>query len=137
MKALIKGFFDEATWTLTYVVYDPTTKDSIVIDPVWDYDPATSKLSTSFVDTVFRFITDLNLNVHYILETHAHADHISGSQVLKKKLSSNTKIGIGALITDVQKVFKGFLNTLIQILKQMAANLISCLRREFLCQQDH
>lgn len=109
MKPTVKEFFDKATWTLTYVVFDPSTKDAVIIDPVWDYDQASAKLSTTSVDQVLKFVEGQNLKVHYILETHAHADHISGSQVLKKKLAG-AKIGIGARITDVQKVFKKVFN---------------------------
>jgi glyoxylase-like metal-dependent hydrolase (beta-lactamase superfamily II) len=108
-KPIVKEFFDKATWTLTYVVYDEMTKDAIVIDPVWDYDPASSKMSTESLDVVSLFVTDKKLNVHYILETHAHADHVTGSQVLKLRLPK-AKVGIGARITDVQKVFKDFFN---------------------------
>lgn len=109
MKLRVKEFFDKATWTLTYVAFDEASKDAIVVDPVWDYDPGSSKLSTESADSVLAFVKENNLKVHYILETHAHADHISGSQVLKQKLPGS-KIGIGARITDVQKVFKEVFN---------------------------
>ena len=109
MKLTIKEFFDKATWTLTYVVSDSKTSDAIIIDPVWDYDPATSKLSTTSADELLSYIKNHNLHVHYILETHAHADHISGAQVLKQKLPY-AKVGIGARISEVQKVFKDFFN---------------------------
>lgn len=109
MKPTVKEFFDKATWTLTFVVYDEITKDAIILDPVWDYDPAASKMSTHSADEVLQFVQSKNLNVHYILETHAHADHVSGSQILKKHLP-NAKVGIGAKITEVQKVFKGVFN---------------------------
>jgi len=105
VKPQVKEFFDSATWTLTYVVYDPATKDALVIDPVWDYDPAASKLSRNSVGEVEAFLKDKNLNLHFILETHAHADHLSGSQILKERFP-NAKIGIGSRIQDVQKVFK-------------------------------
>lgn len=107
MKPTVKEFFDRATWTLTYVVYDRETRDAVIIDPVWDYDPAASKVSTTSSDQVLEFVLEGGLKVHYLLETHAHADHISGSQVLKKELPS-AKVAIGARITDVQKVFKDF-----------------------------
>jgi len=109
MNLAVKEFFDKDTWTLTYVVYDDRTLDAIVLDPVWDYDPAASKMATHSADVALDFIKNKNLKVHYILETHAHADHISGSQYMKQKLP-NAKIGIGANITEVQKVFKGVFN---------------------------
>lgn len=109
MKPTVKEFFDKATWTLTYVVFDPATKDAVILDPVWDYDQASSKMSTTSADQVLEFTKANNLKVHYILETHAHADHVSGSQVLKQKIPG-AKVGIGARITDVQKVFKTVFN---------------------------
>lgn len=109
MKPIVKEFFDSATWTLTYVVYDETTKDAVILDPVWDYDPASSKMTTTSANEVLQFVKAKNLNVHYILETHAHADHVSGAQVLKQHLPT-AKVGIGAKITEVQKVFKNVFN---------------------------
>jgi glyoxylase-like metal-dependent hydrolase (beta-lactamase superfamily II) len=109
MKPVVKEFFDKATWTLTYVVYDEKSKDAVIIDPVWDYEPGASKLSTNSAEQVLGFVQMHDLKVHAILETHAHADHLSGAQILKAKLPSS-KIGIGAKITEVQKVFKGFFN---------------------------
>lgn len=109
MKPTVKEFFDKATWTLTYVVFDPTTKDAVILDPVWDYDQPSSKMSTASVDQVLDFTKSNNLKVHYILETHAHADHVSGSQILKQKIPG-AKVGIGTRITDVQKVFKTVFN---------------------------
>ncbi|MFW5967759.1 MAG: MBL fold metallo-hydrolase [Persicimonas sp.] len=102
----IETFFDERTSTLTYVVYDADTKDAVVIDPVLDYDPKASKTWTESADAVIDFVRDENLNLHYILETHAHADHLSGSQVIQKAFP-DAKIGVGERITDVQEVFKG------------------------------
>lgn len=109
MKPTVKEFFDKATWTLTYVVFDSKTKDAVVIDPVWDYDPAASKMSRQSADEVLDYLKRNHLKVHYILETHAHADHVTGSQILKSKLPG-AKVGIGAKITDVQKVFKKVFN---------------------------
>jgi glyoxylase-like metal-dependent hydrolase (beta-lactamase superfamily II) len=109
MKPTVKEFFDRATWTLTYVVHDEDTKDAVVIDPVWDYDPAASKMSQISAEKVLDYISDQGLKVHYILETHAHADHVSGSQILKQKIPGS-KIAIGTRITDVQKVFKNVFN---------------------------
>lgn len=109
MRPTVKEFFDKNTWTLTYVVFDEKTSDAIVIDPVWDYDPAASKMSTESADVVYDFISNKKLKVHYILETHAHADHVSGAQILRKKIPS-AKIGIGTNITAVQIVFKEIFN---------------------------
>ncbi len=103
----IKEFFDKATFTLTYVVWDPTTLDAVIIDPVLDYDPAGSKVSEESVTAVASFIDKSQLKLHYILETHAHADHLSGSQFLKTRYPK-AKLAIGARITEVQKVFKDF-----------------------------
>lgn len=101
----IKEFFDKQTWTLTYVVWDEKSHDALVIDPVLDYDPASSKTSENSAKIVLDFLKSKNLKVHYILETHAHADHLSGSQVIKKAHPA-AKIAIGERITAVQEVFK-------------------------------
>jgi glyoxylase-like metal-dependent hydrolase (beta-lactamase superfamily II) len=109
MNLRIKDFFDPATYTLTYVVYDEATRDAIIIDPVLDYDPAASKVSYQSVDKLSQYVDGNHLKIHYILETHAHADHLSGSQPLKKKYP-NAKVAIGARIREVQKLFKGVFN---------------------------
>jgi glyoxylase-like metal-dependent hydrolase (beta-lactamase superfamily II) len=105
----IKTFFDNDTSTLSYVVYDEKTKDSLIIDPVLNYDPASSKYSTESVDLVLNFINEQTLTVHYILETHAHADHLTGAQFLKEKLPQ-AKLAIGENITKVQSKFKHIFN---------------------------
>lgn len=102
---LIQDFYHPATYTLTFVVFDPETRDAVIIDPVLDYNPLGSQTSTESVEQVAAFIDEHKLRVHYVLETHAHADHLSGSQYLKRRFES--KIAIGARITEVQKVFKG------------------------------
>jgi glyoxylase-like metal-dependent hydrolase (beta-lactamase superfamily II) len=101
----IEKFFDPATFTLTYVVFDPKTRDAVVIDPVLDYEPLSSRTSTSSVSAVETFVKKERLNLHYVLETHAHADHLSASQYLKRRFGA--RIAIGAGIVDVQKVFAG------------------------------
>jgi len=101
----IKAFFDKATSTLTYVVFDEATRDAVIIDPVLDFDPASGKLTTSSVDEVIAFVRASGLTVHLILETHAHADHLSSSQILKSEFL-NARLGIGAGIGKVQEVFK-------------------------------
>lgn len=100
----IETLFDPATYTLTYVVFDPKTRDAVVIDPVLDYDPLASATSTRSLEKLESFIQKHELRLHYVLETHAHADHLSGSQYLKKRFGA--KVGIGARIRDVQKVFR-------------------------------
>ncbi len=100
----IETFFDPATYTLTFVVFDPKTNDAVVIDPVLDYDPLGSSTSTTSVEKVASFIEQKALRLHYVLETHAHADHLSSSQWLKKRFGS--KIAIGARITEVQETFR-------------------------------
>jgi glyoxylase-like metal-dependent hydrolase (beta-lactamase superfamily II) len=101
-----KEFFDKNTWTLSYVVWDEKTRDAVVIDPVLDYDQASSKTSTKSADEVIEFLRSKELKLHFILETHAHADHLSGSQIIKKAFP-NATIAIGEKITKVQEVFKG------------------------------
>lgn len=109
MSVQVKEFFDKATWTLTYVVFDKTSRDAVVIDPVWDYDAAASVMSLQSVNSVVNFVKDQGLTVKLILETHAHADHVSGSQELKD-VWPKAKVCIGARITDVQEVFKKVYN---------------------------
>jgi glyoxylase-like metal-dependent hydrolase (beta-lactamase superfamily II) len=101
----IQAFYDEQTSTLTYVVFDPTSHDAVVIDPVLDYDPAGSVVSHTSVDRVIAFLREHQLELRMILETHAHADHLSGSQVLKRQFPA-AQTAIGSKITIVQSTFK-------------------------------
>ncbi len=105
----VKEFYDEPTFTLTYLVYDEGTKDAVVIDPVLDYEPFGSKVATKSAEEVISFIKDNNLKLHYILETHAHADHLTGAQYIKEKIPSATT-AIHKNITLVQEAFKGLFN---------------------------
>ena len=100
----IETLYDPATFTLTYVAYDPSSRDAVVIDPVLDYDPLSSSTSTVSLERLDAFLKKEALTVHYVLETHAHADHLSGSQWLKRRYEA--KVGIGARITEVQSTFK-------------------------------
>jgi glyoxylase-like metal-dependent hydrolase (beta-lactamase superfamily II) len=102
--AQIKAFYDPRTYTLTYVVWDPESRDAVVIDPVLDYDPGASRTWTESADEVSAFLSDNDLSLRYVLETHAHADHVSASQLLKKR--HDAKVVIGANITAVQETFK-------------------------------
>lgn len=101
----IETFYDPRTATMTYAVYDARTKDAVIIDPVLDYEPAGSKVWTESSDVVVARVQELGLRVHYVLETHAHADHISGAQYIKDRLPG-VEIAIGERITEVQKIFK-------------------------------
>lgn len=101
----IHPFYDERTSTLTYVLWDPETKDSVILDPVMDYEPKASKIWDESVREVLDFVAENELQVHYILETHAHADHLSGSQLLKAALSG-AQTAISEHIQDVQRLFK-------------------------------
>jgi glyoxylase-like metal-dependent hydrolase (beta-lactamase superfamily II) len=101
----IETFFDPRTFTLTYVVFDPATRDALVIDPVLDYDPVGSRVFAESVDRVSEFLRNNNLTLHAILETHAHADHLSGSQVLRTRFPG-AQVAIGERIREVQGVFK-------------------------------
>jgi glyoxylase-like metal-dependent hydrolase (beta-lactamase superfamily II) len=105
----VKAFFDPRTFTVTYVVRDPATNDAIIIDPVLDYDPAASKVWAESVEQVIDYVRAEKLNVHYILETHAHADHLSGSQLLKRAFPK-ARIAVGERITVVQQTFKTIFN---------------------------
>jgi glyoxylase-like metal-dependent hydrolase (beta-lactamase superfamily II) len=101
----IQEFYDPHTYTLTFVAYDEATRDAVVIDPVLDYEPGASQTSTASVDAVSAFVAREALTLHYVLETHAHADHLSGSQLLKRR--HGARVAIGARITEVQATFAG------------------------------
>lgn len=100
----VQAFFDARTFTLSYVVYDPQTRDAVAIDPVLDYEPTGSFTFTDSVDQLSDFVKKENLRLHWSLETHAHADHLSASPILKRRFDA--RVGIGAAITKVQETFK-------------------------------
>lgn len=102
----IEAFYDERTSTLTYIVFDPESRDAVVIDPVLDYEPAASAVSYESVNRITRFLRERDLTLTYILETHAHADHLSGSQILRRRFPG-AQLAIGERITEVQRIFKG------------------------------
>jgi glyoxylase-like metal-dependent hydrolase (beta-lactamase superfamily II) len=105
----IKDFYDARTNTLTYVVYNPQTLDAVVIDPVLDYEPTGSLVFTESVEAVISFVKANGLKLHYVFETHAHADHLSGAQHLKAAFPG-VKLAVGARITEVQQLFKKMLD---------------------------
>lgn len=108
MNPIVKGFFDHDTWTVTYVVYEKPGTPCAIIDSVLDYDPKSGRTSTAAADEVIAFVHANNLQVAWILETHAHADHLTAAPYLKAKLGGRT--AIGANIRIVQEVFKGIFN---------------------------
>jgi glyoxylase-like metal-dependent hydrolase (beta-lactamase superfamily II) len=107
-KLAVKGFFDEATFTATHIAYDPATRHGVIVDSVLDYDPASGRTSTASADEVIDFVKREALTIDWLLETHAHADHISAAPYLQEKIGG--KIAIGAAIVTVQKVFGGIFN---------------------------
>jgi glyoxylase-like metal-dependent hydrolase (beta-lactamase superfamily II) len=100
----IEPLYDPATSTLTYLVFDRATRDAVVIDPVLDFDPASGRVRVESARHVVERARALGLVVHYVLETHAHADHLSASQYLKSQLGA--KVAIGERIREVQATFK-------------------------------
>ena len=104
----VTAFFDEATFTVTYVVADPDSAHAAIIDPVLDYDPASGRTSTASANKVAGFVGDNGLHVDWILETHVHADHLTAAPYLKEKLGG--RIAIGSNVAAVQEVFKGVFN---------------------------
>jgi len=108
MKPNINAFFDPATWTVSYIVFDEPGGICAIIDPVLDYDPKLSRTSTRSADKLIAFIDEQRLSVEWILETHAHADHLSSADYLKNRLGGKT--GIGSNIPVVQETFKKIFN---------------------------
>lgn len=102
-KPEIQAFFDEPTNTVSYLVSDPASGDAAVVDPVLDFDNSSGKISTSGADAVLAAARAAGLKIVWILETHAHADHLSAAQYLKAK--TGAKVGIGAHIGKVQRIF--------------------------------
>jgi glyoxylase-like metal-dependent hydrolase (beta-lactamase superfamily II) len=107
-QATVKAFFDPQTWTYTYVVYESKGSACIIIDSVLNYDPKSGRTKTESADEVISFIKENRLQLEWILETHAHADHLTAAPYIQEKLGG--KIAIGDHITTVQGVFKGVFN---------------------------
>jgi glyoxylase-like metal-dependent hydrolase (beta-lactamase superfamily II) len=104
----IEGHFDPATSTVSYLVLDRTTRQCALLDSVLDYDPKSGRTSTSSADHLIRRVQELDASVQWILETHAHADHLSAAPYLKRKLGG--RIAIGEHIRQVQNVFGALFN---------------------------
>jgi glyoxylase-like metal-dependent hydrolase (beta-lactamase superfamily II) len=108
VASAIQAFFDEPTNTVSYLVSDPATKCAAVIDPVLDYDHRTGKASAKSADAILQAAKVRGLTIEWVLETHAHADHLSGAPYVK--LKTGAKVGIGEHIREVQKIFRPVFN---------------------------
>ena len=104
----VEGFFDPATWTVSYIVLDAATRRCAIVDSVLDYDPKSGRTRTDSADKVVARVRELDVQVDWILETHVHADHLSAAPYLKRQLGG--RIGIGRHITTVQNVFGKLFN---------------------------
>ncbi len=109
-KPIIHAFFDVPTNTVSYLVGDPETKDAAVIDPVLDYDHKSGKANVTSADAILAKVKELGLTVKLVLETHVHADHLSGAPYIK--LRTGAKVAIGERIKEVQKIFRPVFNAL-------------------------
>jgi len=107
-RIIIKSFFDELTFTASHVAYDPATKRAAIVDSVLNFDAASGRTSTHSADAIIEFVGREGLTVDWLLETHAHADHISAAPYLQQKLGG--KLAIGHEITTVQRLFGGVFN---------------------------
>lgn len=104
MTADIRGFFDEASNTISYLLSDPATGAAAILDPVLDFDQPSGRIATQSADALLAAVAEAGLSVQWILETHAHADHLSAAGYLKAK--AGAQIGIGARIGEVQAIFR-------------------------------
>ncbi len=104
----VKAFFDETTNTASYLIWDSISQEAAIIDPVFDYDSVSGKVNTHSADLILTFSAENNLKIKYILETHAHADHLSGAPYIKTK--TGAKIAIGKDINLVQEIFRPMFN---------------------------
>ncbi|MBL4603269.1 MAG: MBL fold metallo-hydrolase [Emcibacteraceae bacterium] len=107
-SAIIKAFFDPDTYTVTYVIADPSSGSCAIIDSVHDYDPDSGRTSTKSADQVISYIEENNYTCKWILETHVHADHLTAAPYLKEKIGG--KIAIGNQVTSVQETFGPIFN---------------------------
>jgi glyoxylase-like metal-dependent hydrolase (beta-lactamase superfamily II) len=107
-KPVIRAFFDEPTYTVSYLVADPATRKAAIVDPVFDYDHNSGTVDTRSVETMLKAAEEAGYAVEWVLETHAHADHLSGAPYIKAR--TGAKIGIGEHITEVQRIFRPIFN---------------------------
>ncbi|MBP0462436.1 MBL fold metallo-hydrolase [Roseomonas sp. PWR1] len=104
MPAAIRAFFDEPTNTVSYLVWDPATKRGAVIDPVLDWDNRAGTADVAFADRVLAAAAEEGVAIDWVLETHAHADHLTAAPYIKAR--TGAPIGIGEHIRDVQAIFR-------------------------------
>jgi len=108
LEPCIEPFFDPATFTYSYVLADLNAGKAAVIDPVLDYNPVSGRTSTESADAIIDYVRRCGLELEWILETHIHADHLTGAAYLKSQLGG--QMGIGAGVVEVQKIFSGVFN---------------------------
>ncbi|HXI86076.1 MAG TPA: MBL fold metallo-hydrolase [Parvularculaceae bacterium] len=108
MKPLVTAFFDEPTFTVSYVAADRATRKCAIIDSVLDFDPASGRTDRTGADKIIDYVRKNDLEVEWILETHVHADHISAAHYLKERLGG--KLAIGAKVTVIQETFGEIFN---------------------------
>lgn len=108
-QPIVEDVFEKVTGTWQYIVTDPATRTTAIIDPVLDYDPATQSISTTTADDLLSLVKQKGYNISWILETHAHADHLTAASYLQKRLAQELgerpSIGIGKRIGKVQSLF--------------------------------
>ena len=103
MHPSVQAFFDHATNTVSYIVFDPATKKAAIIDPVLDFTPRNGRIATTSADALLTAAAGQGLDIIYVLETHAHADHLSAAHHLREV--TGAPVIIGAQITQVQTIF--------------------------------
>jgi glyoxylase-like metal-dependent hydrolase (beta-lactamase superfamily II) len=107
-KPIIRAFFDQPTNTASYLIADPVTRRAVVIDPVLDYDHYSGEVDTRSVEAIVSAAKEADYRVEWALETHVHADHLSGSPYIKAK--TGARVGIGEHIKEVQRIFRPVFN---------------------------
>ena len=100
----IRAFFDEPTNTVTYLVWDPAAKRGVAIDPVLDFDPASGAVDDDSVEELLKAAEEIGVTIEWVLETHIHADHLSGAPLIKAR--TGARIGIGEHVREVQNIFR-------------------------------
>jgi glyoxylase-like metal-dependent hydrolase (beta-lactamase superfamily II) len=108
IKPAIRAFFDEPTNTVSYLVWDERSRDGAVIDPVLDFDHRSGRASVHSAEAILAAAAEAGVAIRWVLETHAHADHLSGAPYIK--LKTGAKVGIGEHIRDVQRIFRPVFN---------------------------